>query len=323
LLEGNINGARQTLKKVISRNPFDMRALINMAAIAIKEKDWGAANGHLQSALRQAPFDPIAYVLLARVAVSQHAKGDKVAVRDVKQVLEGYDLDGDYQQEILLSRSYLDFLAATKMDWEQRISEILDIDPYQTSDFNHDPFIYRDAAGWDALKSWCETLTSQFDFSPRAIALAAYCHAKVKDGFTEARRTIDKAVAQSPNDPLVKTVQGFILFELGFVDKALSSWNAAIESDKQRSFVAPLIVMGRYCQNEKNYECAARVWDELIQKHPRSLQAIAGLSQIIFSQQDKGTAEEYLSRGLALAPNYRPLLKIKAEMSGNDAAQTN
>jgi tetratricopeptide (TPR) repeat protein len=271
----------------------------------------------LTETLSRGPRDGALVLQLAAVEILQwQSQSEKAALTEAAKRVQSFQGQSiDYQQELLLAQTYLDFLKGDATGLDGKFRRILDVDPQQTDDFRHSPILARNLADWTQWGIWCRQLSEAGGDMPSAYALDAVCQLKQGQPLA-ARASIEKAVNQAPRDPLLQAVYAFILRSAGFGGEASVALGRAIELDRRGDYLLPVLLQARFCQEREDLDCASTYWLKVMEKSPRSPAAKVGMAQVYEARQAKGEAQRLLQEVASVTPDYKPYLRMKRQLNG-------
>lgn len=317
MTDGDLTGAGESLNKALAIDSDFLPAKSNLGVLALQRKDYPSAlrmlNQVYTGGLRRGE---ILVQLVAAQIFSGKSPVDADALNTVLRTVQGYlRTSTDYQQEMRLSELYLTFLRneVNENALEAGIRRVLDVDPYQTEDFRHPILVVRPTADWAHTGTWCKQLSEAGQNIPSGVALAAICQFKQGQAL-QAKASIEKAINQSPRDPLLQAVYAAILRATGFGGEASVALGRAIELDRKGEYLLPVLLQARFCLEREDLECANSYWMKVLQIEPKLPAAKIGLAQVYWARQSKVEAQKLLQEVGAIAPDYRPYLRLKRVM---------
>jgi Tfp pilus assembly protein PilF len=318
LIDGNLDGARENFERALSYDSGYVPALVNLSAMHIRRADYSRAKAMAMKALQISPFQGEAMLSLAEAQLYLFRKdGNSNELQRVNKMLKDFSRKGwDYAGEIGFYSLYFDFLARDK-NVETSLQNYLDRDPELTADHRHNVFIYKGSAQWKVLARFCEQMSDKLGDSPRVATLLAACYAN-ETRWDNARREIDKAVHQSPKDPLIQAWYSQILKESGDADQASVVLGRATELNRRGEFVLPVLLQARFCQENGDVMCARDSWQRIYEHDMEYLPALAGLAWVNSQNKSYTEALKLIDKGLRISPDYSPLLILRqrAEREG-------
>lgn len=315
LVDGEWGAAEEAFKKALTEDALFFPALINLGVVAAQKRNWVQAKNYIQSALDKGAEEGIAYLILAEIYIAMWKNsGNKSDLLEAQRLLQDYVRTGsDYNQEAQLILSYVEVQQGAKTRAESRINQLLDLDPEMTNEHRHNLFISPANVGWNKLLKYCEQVREGLDRSARTTAFIGYCQLKAGNK-SQAKGTLDGAVAQAPRDSLIQSIYSYVLQSNGLKEQASVVVGKALELNSKTEWLLPLILQGRFCEKNKDWECAKNNWTTVLGNHNSQLTAIAGMGQVQFHEKKITEAKEMLTKGLTLSPEYIPLRRLAKQM---------
>jgi thioredoxin-like negative regulator of GroEL len=160
-------------------------------------------------------------------------------------------------------------------------------------------------------------MTHDLDPNARVMAFEALCLMKGGD-VVEASRKVDDAMAQAPKDPLVLATFAQVLMATNAVERARSAIEKAIAESEPSRLQQAIRLKAQMCQASNDQACQSRYWSMLVERNPRSLEALAGLARVQLNSGDIDGAKKYLMKGLQISANYKPFFPINRAISLNE-----
>jgi tetratricopeptide (TPR) repeat protein len=178
----------------------------------------------------------------------------------------------------------------------------------------HHIFIYRDKTRWNVLAQWCLKLTEDLDPVSHIVALEAYCLYRA-GSWADANRKIDDAVNQTPRDPLVLSVQAYILYDMNSLERAEVIVEKALSFDQNQQFIQPLRLKGFICQKAGRKDCEQQMWPRVLKSDALSLAGLAGQARMLIADKKIKEAKKFLLKGLNQSPRYIPFYSLNKIIS--------
>lgn len=318
LIDGQLDGAQENFERALSYDQMYVPALVNMSSTFIQKGDYTRAKQLAQKALQVSPNQGEALLCLAEAQLFLYRQNSNAAeLAHVNKLLKDFTVrQWDYAAEVGFYSLYFDFLRGEK-SFDEKLQNYLDRDPQLTQDHRHNVFIYRGRTQWKILSRYCEQIGEKMGESPRVSTLLASCHAN-ETRWDSARRDIEKAVHQSPKDPLIQAWYSYVLKESGDLEQASVVLGRSTESNRSGYFVLPVILQGRFCQNNGDTACARESWQRIYEHYQEYLPAVAGLAVANAQAKNYNEAIRLVDKGLRISPDYSPLLILRqrAEKEG-------
>jgi tetratricopeptide (TPR) repeat protein len=308
--------AEQYFKQALDIDPLYHFSTINLGALALEKGEYAEANNHLMLAVKEGSQDGAELLMLAKVAEALYLKNKQSKpVQDVIRSLKNFgEANTNYRLEIAITMSYLQTLIGEKVDFDKRVNSILDLDPWATENHRQNLFIYRKAVGWSQINQWCLKMTDKFDPIPRVIALEALCLMKAGD-HAESMRKIEGAVSQKANDPLVQSINAYILYFMKSPVKAMVSAERAVDADHEKNFVQPRRIAALLCKEADKSECMMTMLREVNVIDPQSIDAIAGIAEYYLKSRNFNVAQEWVDKALKISDSYKPILPLARRLT--------
>ena len=256
----NIKKAEDFFKAAVEEEPY--LASLNLALLKIKEGKSEEALPLLDSILDSAPektpapaaaqdSPPFQNKILFLKAL--HEKKPQPLIEDGL-----IDSGKDYAQEASLLKHFKSEAFST-----EGIASILDQNPYLTKEHPFDILSLNPAHLWrDELLPLCQSLFEKSPDSSHFLALYAFCQAQ--SGFsTQAMEKAQKALDQSPSNPLIQAVFSFVLSQNNIEDSSLAHIDRALQLNRNDEFLLPFILKARFCDKNKDSECSAKYWQKV------------------------------------------------------------
>jgi tetratricopeptide (TPR) repeat protein len=283
--------------------------------VAFFEDNYPEARRFLEDALRNGSPDGAVNISYAEVLIAMAEKNSEPSLLNTAHgVLDAYlNLIHDYEQETLIEDARVLALQQRYTEAAKRIERMLDVDPEQTDLHVHDWAVYRGRASWGLLLDSLKKTASDLTASPRlsaALGLALYRGREKLEG----AQNIRTALQQSPQDPLLLALAGWVETKLGQTESgAVYIKQAATLSDKYK---LPHILAARLCESRSDWDCAKSEWNKVLALDGRSAEALHGLAYVVWHQsKDRAQASALLTQLYANDPYYIPYLELQQEIS--------
>ena len=220
----------------------------------------------------------------------------------------------DYYGEVGFYGLYFDYLR-NERGLDDRIEKYLDTDPRLTNDHRHNVFIYKGRASWKIMGRLCEQMVEKLGDNPRIATFQASCYAR-EGRWDSARKSIEKAVSQSPKDPLIQAWYSYVLKESGDADQASVIIARATDLNRKGEYLLPTLMQARFSQANEDVETARKLWQRLYEKDQSYLPALAGLAWSHVKTRAFIEATKVIDKGLRISPDYIPLLELRQKGEG-------
>jgi tetratricopeptide (TPR) repeat protein len=322
LVDGQLDSAQENFQKALSYDAGYVPALVDMSAVYLQKGDYGRAKQIAAKALQASPMQGEALLSIAEAQlylfkVNNNGRDLETVNKALKEFIAK---SWDFKAELGFYSLYFDFLRNDR-NIEEKLHQYLDRDPQLTADHRHNVFIYRGRSQWKVLSRFCEQMADRLSESPRVATFMASCYAH-EGRWDNARRNIEKAVNQSPRDPLVQAWSSYISKESGEPEQASVILGRATEYNRRGEYVLPALLQARFCQSNGDVECARDSWQKIYERNLEHLPAVAGLAWVHGQKKSYVEALKLVDKGLRISPDYIPLLELRqrAEREGWYAA---
>ncbi|MBX3021702.1 MAG: hypothetical protein KF799_08515 [Bdellovibrionales bacterium] len=318
LMDGQLDSAQENFDRALNLDPEYVPAIVNLAAVSLQKGDYAGAKQKAFRALRLNPAQGEALLILAEAQLylfKRSANPNELV--QISRLLSDFRLRSwDFAGEMDFYQLYFDFLRRTS-GLEEKLRAYLDSDPRLTADHRHNLFIYRGRTQWKILARFCEQMAEKMSEEPRVSAFLASCYAR-EARWDSARRSIEKAVHQSPKDPLIQAWYSYVLRESGDADQASVVLGSATQANRNGEYVLPVLMQARFCQQTGMSQCARSNWQKIYENNMDYLPAVAGMAWANADIKSNNEAAKLMNKGLRLSPEYIPLLELrqKAESEG-------
>jgi tetratricopeptide (TPR) repeat protein len=313
LIDGQLDSAQGNFEKALALDSAYVPALVNESAMYIQKGDYSRAKQLAQKALQLSPRQGEALLSLAEAQLYLYKVNNNAAeLGRVNKMLKDFlARQWDHSAEVGFYSLYFDYLHGDK-GMEEKLTRYLDRDPELTSDHRHNVFIYRGRAQWKVLARFCEQMTDRLGESARVSNFLAACYS-FESRWDNARRNVEKAVNQSPRDALVQAWYSLVMKESGDPEQASVVLGRANEYNRRGDFLLPALLQARFCQMNKDVECARENWTKIYERNLDSLPAVAGMAWVYAQRKTFGEAVKLIDKGLRISPDYIPLLELRQQ----------
>jgi Tfp pilus assembly protein PilF len=312
--DGNINGAETQFQRAVEQNRDYLPAQVDLGVVALQHKDYAKAKSYFEGVIKKGGVDKVVPLLLAQsmIHLSRSEKKFNYLKEAVKVLTEHKSRNLNYRQEALLMIAYLQSLTNQKVQAEQSVSELLDVDPMATDLHTHNTFILRNPAQWDELLAYCLPLTRALNPTGRVAALTGLCYLKAGKN-QEANTEVQTALQRSPRDPLVQAVSAYVLQVIGQEQSGSVSLGKALEFDRGGDYSLPLILQGRLYYLSNDFRSAQEYWKRLLNVNSQSPEAHAGLAWVAFKQGMKEEFRRNIQAAQKESVDYIPVTSLAAQ----------
>ena len=289
-------------------------ALLNLSLVKFFEKNYRASLVYVEKLIQSGWNRGVVFYLKAlnQTALSPRASGGE-------KNLTGYlNKTPEYHQEFYLLRAYLSVIRGDKKKTEALIGKVLNEDPYFYRDYHYDSFFAVNLLDWNVLTNHCDQIFKAGPANSLFNALKGFCLLKAGAG-VEGASFIERAKAQTPEDPVVLSLYGFYLIQGGFFTEAEEVLELAAGRHNKRNFPLPHIMRGRLSESQGEWASAFQSWKRVLGLDSYNITAIAGIAVTAFHLNKPKDMAHYKERGLALYP-YNKRLLVLGERSANAPA---
>lgn len=249
---------------------------------------------------------------LAMVDKWNRVSGRKAAEVTINQLLERSQ---DFKQEAYLIGAGLDLEGGGKKAAAVKIRAAIDLDPNLTEDHRHDPVLDLRSLTWRELLPICKKVADELK-SPVSRAFLGLCLFKAGNR-EEASQVVSNALAETPEESFLQSVDAYILAESGRLEDARASLRLA-----SRAPVPKLaqLVQARVCSHGGDLGCAEKLWQSLALSDQPPLAAFTALAEIHLNRGDVPGAIQFAEKARQMSPTYRPLLLLQSKLHTDGAS---
>lgn len=311
LLDGQFDAAEANFEKALAVDPEYVPAILNMGALALQKGDYRRSKNLATRTLALSPFQGEAMILLAesQLYLSKASNSMAELAPVSRNIRDFQSRQLDYHSEVGFYGLYFDYLRRER-GMDEKIEKYLDADPRLTQDHRHGVFIYKGRASWKVLGRFCEQMVDKLTDNPRMATFQTSCLAR-EGKWDAARKSIEKAVHQSPKDPLIQAWYSYVLRESGDPDQASVILARATDSNRKGEYRLPTLLQARFSQAADDVENAKQSFSRLYERDANHLPALAGLAWANVKARSFGEAAKIIEKGLRISPDYIPLLELK------------
>lgn len=221
-----------------------------------------------------------------------------------------------YRQEMLAIGAVADWLDGNKKRSMARLKQALEMDPFQTEEFNYDPLVYLE------ILRWKQMLPLIKDFSSRlktGSANALYALALVKsDRKVEASGLINETLSSKTNDPEMHSINAYLFMLQGRDDEARAALKFAKPTQGETSPLA-MILEARLCDRSGDQVCSLQAWTALTKLDNQAANTVA--AQVAVARADNQIVSErsiqLVERLKVLYPNSLHVIRLSEDVIGN------
>lgn len=311
LKEGRLASAQSLLKQADSIKPDSDLVLSYKFILKMLEKDFVSVQDILNQLQARKPSQFVQNRFISFLSLDSRywLEGSSTDFSGGEAVLNNFiNEDLSYSQETALLSLYNDFVK--KINLKPSIQKLLDHDPYLTQEFHKDILFPSSQFIWQTLLiNFCSSIYKQLQETAYHLALYAFCQTQ-SGGWIQARPLMEKAKELYSSDPMILAVYAYILHKSGLHKESSIYIEQSIKHNKDQKRVLPFILQARFCQEEGNFECAQKNWNEVQKNNRNSAAAQAGQALALYHLGEKQKALQLAAGGLKQHPKYLPFHKI-------------
>ena len=288
-------------------------ALLNLSLVKFFEKDYRASLAYVEKLIQSGWNRGVVFYLKA---LNQTALSPRSPATE--KSLTGYlEKTPEYHQELYLLRAYLSArtLKGDKKKTADLVGKVLNRDPYFYRDYHYGSFFAVNLLDWSVLTDYCDQVFKSSPTNSLFNALKGFCLLKVSAG-AEGVPFIERAKAQTPEDPVILSLYGFYLLKDELFTPAEEVLELAAERHNQLNLPLPHIMRGYLYENRGEWASAFQSWRKVLSLDSYHITALAGSAVAAFHLNKPKDMAYYRERALALYPHNRRLLIL------NDRAGT-
>lgn len=304
--EQHWNDAYLALNGLLQKQPLDVEALHNLALLEFYRGHHIAAQKVIDQ-LKVLSYTNSEFLLLR--GFLQIAQMPMTSIsKELELVREALRLDiennFEFKFEKLLVLFLLDSISKKNDKVDVSIKNIWMFDPTDSRNYAQNLFVDHQIMKGDRWNYICQKVGSLLYSQEQAAGVNSSCFAVLGEN-GQAISFLQDARKKISDSRLLEALQALMLYRSGA--KAESAALVKLSNDQVQS----KIVIGLACIEEKNWDCAEKVWTELAQISPVAPLTLNSLRTVYKQRGNISGAEEVLRRGLKLAPQYRPFLEAK------------
>lgn len=307
--------ARDHFTKALKLDPLFLPAVFNQGVVAFFKDDLVVAENLIYQSLEKGGADGAVVLTMAEVNMAQaglrRGAGRKKLLATHEMLDAFMNLSQDYNQEALIVDARVLTMLGRKGQAEKKINRLLDNDPEVVDLHIRDWQIYRGRASWGLLIDSLKKTADELPNTPQiqaALGLAMYRGREKLDGDTR----IQRALSQDPRDPVLMSLAGWVDLKLGRREAGvLKIKEAALIAKRER---LPFILRARLCWDEKDFKCVRENWEKVLNRNPRSVEAMHGLAQLDWEMKNAEGANRWIVQAQAMDPTYIPVLELAQKM---------
>ncbi len=310
LLDEDYKNADDYFEKAVGTDPNFKPSVLDRAILKFRTANYETSLQLFKKADDLGSDDGLRIIGQALSLIEGHKKGtfSENELLEFRDILKKYaERNYDYRQEAQLLQAVIEVKTKDVPAAQTTVDTILRTPPDLTSHHLHDLLVDRRIANWPMFFSYCDLVHRNLPQIPVNHMFLGYCLTRAgKDA--DAKKSISQALAQAPQDPLIQTVNSFVLHQTGHDDEAKASLHSAMRNERS---VLALVLKGSQCETDKDYACSDETWKALLEMQPGSLEAINGMAWSLYRKQKNSDAREWVNRGLNVSAKFLPLLELK------------
>ena len=311
LKEGNYTKAEDEFKKSLSSLSQYPPAITNLVSTHLMEKKYMEVISECSDLEKVGEHSQMLKLIHAISLLSGKTQNKSDRDHVIEEIEKNMKSKLDFRAESLLVLTAL-YRANQKSESEMAVLlNLLDEVPDRMKDMIIDLQIDTQVFDWDHLQSICNSLLQENDEKPVYQALNAFC-LMAKGDSVAAMENLDRLRQRQPTETKWMNLQAYFYKELGRISEA----GVLVKNFNGADFKLMNLVKGSICLDEKDLRCAESAFQAVLFKDPLETIAFSGLASIHLERNQKELAKEYASKGLAISPNYRPLLELVEDLDG-------
>lgn len=316
LIENDTGKARQQFKQALKLDKNFVPAIINLGVSEFQENNLDAAIEKFKKALSIETSNPVASLLLARSYAKKwsDSKDSDWITEALKYSSLNESSQVNYSLEAKVIEAYIQTLGYKFSKALDAINKSVDMDLEMTENHRQNIFTDRRFLSWSSLEFWCQAVVSQVSDSEEVKTFESMCNYK-NSQINKAKTLAENAVNQNPTHPAILSYYSIILKNLNMNLDASTTLSAALRQNKDRKFILPHLIQGRFCLESKDLGCAVDQFQKAIDINSNHLGALAGMSEVLFYKNEKVSAKEYYNKAVKISSQYKPLLKLAKKMN--------
>lgn len=294
--------AEKHYRKAVATAPNMSAAHFGLGIVAFMKKSYALAVQQFTSA----GDDPAALLMIARTVIADRAtkpQARKLGEAAIRRVLQSSQ---DFRQEAQVIAAQFAIETGNKKAAEEHVLEALATDPEMTSEHRHDPNLFLATLEWRSLLPICRKINDELK-STGARALYGLCLFKAGER-DSAGELISKALSHSPEEPILLSIDAYMMAAGGRFEDATAELKLATKSEQPR---LAIFVRARTCARTGDMACAEQAWAELAAQTPPALAAFTSLAEIRAQQGDPQQAADLLAKAKRMSSNFRPALAFR------------
>lgn len=316
LFDNKINSSETNFNSALEINPLYTSAVVNLGAVALKREDYPRANNHLQLAVKDGSREGPEHLMLTASLLSRYEneKSESYLLTALEHVEDYLRRTQEPMRELLVASIYLNHLLGRHDVIEFKVDQFLDLDPRASSFKKRNIEIYTGLIGWSEILDWCAESISDRPLTARLNAFEGACLFEAGQR-AEAVRKLSSATVQSPRDPLVQSMFGYVQIETGLYEAGQVAVERALDFDIEKRYQSPRINQIRLCKSRGDQACALMYAQELRSINERSLVAITEQARVHLENHQLGEAKKLIDEGKRFSSQYIPLLEVEKKYS--------
>lgn len=302
--------AEQVYKSILFSDSKQVEARTNLGLIHLVRSEFEAANKEVLILQKEGYSEPLLVLASAFVNLGLNENNpDASLLKSASDDLERLNRrSAEYRLEAQLMRAVIAQKLEDTSRAERIIENLLEDDPNLSKDHSHNLLLDRQLLRWEKLSMYCDFLTSKLPEGPASRGLSSYCSFQ-KEETNLAIKKIEEARNQFPMSALLVGLHAHYLLSTNRLPEA----KQLAEGVRETSQLARR-VYAEACLQQKDWSCAEKNWTDVMSAQSGDAGAMRALAYIQFSKHSPERALDFIKTGLVKAPNYKPLLELRARL---------
>lgn len=232
-------------------------------------------------------------------------------VASVEEISRWMEMRRDFRQEMLLLRAALQLRMQQKDSARVTVGLALHLPVGESLRFAGDTSVSYRPVSANRMGDVCVSVAKGFQPGSFGSALQIVCEEMRGDSNAAEAATRD-GLAQFANDPhvIVQAARRFLLS---------NRWDEArsiLSKSELQDHPLAASLRARICQKVSDISCVQKEVDQWLSYDPGAPDALLASATLLWEAKKREPARIEVSKGLAVAPNYRPLLALRREIEG-------
>lgn len=312
LKEGDFGAARMTADAILTKEPGFRPAIINRVISQSLLGDWETSWSESLDIQKNGIADNLLVAVKARALLnfnSTELEPNKLRALS-EEISRWVDMRRDFRQEFLLMRSAILIMAGDLLNAKAAIQVAMNYSPDESIDFVKDPSLDYQVLSWKQFARVCTVVSLAFKELPEGLAANALCAYQQGDT-AAALNGLQEGYKKFPENESISSFYAWLLMKLGKVEE---SKNILKDLDPAKNRLVATIKVNHLLQ-EKNFNSADIILKNMLSEDSKDPTVYYLKAQMALDFKQKDMARELTETGLAAAPNYKPLLKLKQDLS--------